>query len=123
MKTLSIYACLLALLTVTLASCGDDDGSIACETKATVKDLTGLDGCGFVFELEDGTRLQPELPPGCGFGSMAMAAPDDALFNFEWRDGKVVTINYELVPDAVGICMVGDIVKITCLTELSIKTE
>lgn len=122
MKTLSIFTCLLALLTLTLASCGDDDG-IACETRATVKDLTGLDGCGFIFELEDGTRLEPQLPAGCGFGSMAMASPDDALFNFEWRDGKVVMIDYELVPDGVSICMVGDIVKITCLTELSIQTD
>jgi hypothetical protein len=33
----------------------------ACSTLATVHDLRGLDGCGFVFELADGKRLEPQI--------------------------------------------------------------
>jgi len=30
-----------------------------CAMRATVVDLRGLDGCGFVFKLDDGTQLEP----------------------------------------------------------------
>ena len=39
------------------AGCSEDLAEQTCSTPATVVDLSGLDGCGFVFQLEDGTRL------------------------------------------------------------------
>ena len=36
-------------------NCSDEETS--CEIKATLRDYTGLDGCGFVLVLEDGEVL------------------------------------------------------------------
>jgi hypothetical protein len=98
-----------------LAGCSYDNVEPSCSIRATVRDLTGFDGCGFVFELEDGTRLEPVRIGYCGTEPFSPPT-DDPLFNFEFVDGKKVKISYELA-DAVSICMVGPSVKITCLTE------
>ena len=98
-----------------LVGCSPDGTDPRCSTRATVRDLTGFDGCGFVFELEDGTRLEPVRNMYCGTEPFTPPV-DDPLYNFEFVDGKKVTIAYELV-NAPSICMVGPSVKITCLTE------
>lgn len=81
-----------------------------CTTKATVKDLTGLDGCGLVFELEDGTILEPERrtyvqPP---------KPEEDPLYYFELVAGQKVIIGYE-ASNAGSICMAGEMVFVTCI--------
>lgn len=81
-----------------------------CTTKAVVKDLTGLDGCGFVFELEDGTRLEPERrvyvqPP---------KPEEDPLYYFDLKANEKVQINYQ-ASSAASICMAGQLVFITCI--------
>jgi hypothetical protein len=81
-------------------------GAAPCDTPAVIRDLTGLDGCRFVLELNDGTRLEPVLtevntPPG----------------ELEWVDGKSVVISYEVLTDLGSYCMVGQPVKITCIIE------
>jgi len=101
---------------ITSASC--DDGVVA-----TVKDLTGLDGCGFVFELPDGSRLEPLLPGFCGTPPLPAEVTENPLYNFQWEDGKRVRIKYEEITDAASICMVGKIVKITCLEEIAAEEE
>lgn len=81
-----------------------------CSTVATVKDLTGLDGCGFVFELTDGTRLEPER-------RMYVQAPEpeaDPLYYYELKANEKVLISYQKTGSA-SICMVGDVVFITCI--------
>lgn len=85
--------------------------------KATMRDLTGLDGCGFVFELEDGTRLQPRLLLYCGTPPLPKEVTEDPLFGFEFEDGKKVMIGFTECTDCASICMAGTIVKITCITE------
>ncbi|WP_149867104.1 hypothetical protein [Solirubrum puertoriconensis] len=74
-----------------------------CETIATVRNLTGLDGCGYVLELPDGKRLEPS-------GKL-------------WQelvktDGAKVKVSYE--PESRGsICMVGETVRVTCLRSMN----
>lgn len=111
------------LITIILSACDDNLMRVSCNdgVRATVRDLTGLDGCGFVFELEDGTRLEPNRIGYCGTGPLPKEITEDPLYNFEWIDGKEVIIGFEEVEGVVGICMVGPIVKITCLEEVTIN--
>ena len=90
-----IATAMLALST----SCHKADEAPSCGTPATVRNLTGLDGCGYVLELDNGQRLEPH----------------GALWqNFALHDGDRVIIGYESDP-AISICMVGDGVKLTCI--------
>ncbi|MEY3237586.1 MAG: hypothetical protein RI883_1687, partial [Bacteroidota bacterium] len=61
----------------------------------------GLDGCGWVLELDNGSKLEPQ---------------NLSDFEIELVEGKDVHIRYEEV-ETFSICMVGKIVKIECLTE------
>jgi hypothetical protein len=81
-----------------------------CSTLAKVKDLTGLDGCGFVFELHDGTRLIPEQrtyihPP---------KPEEDPLFYYALNANEKVQISYQFSNGATA-CMAGNLVFITCI--------
>jgi hypothetical protein len=97
--------------------------SISCDqgVMATVKDLTGLDGCGFVFELNDGTRLEPIRLMYCGTPPLPKEVTKDPLYDFEFVDGKQVRMGYEEINDAASICMVGKIVRITCIEEITLE--
>jgi hypothetical protein len=108
------------MIVFVFSSCNEDGLRVSCDdgVTATVRDLTGLDGCGFVFELEDGTRLEPQRMGYCGTGPLSKEITEDPLFDFEFIDGKRVIIGFEEVEGAAGICMVGPIVKITCLQEV-----
>jgi hypothetical protein len=105
------------LIVLAISACADETLT-SCEKRATVRDLTGLDGCGFVFELVDGTRLEPIRIGYCGTPPLSKEITGDPLFDFEFVDGKEVFISYEL-SQSPSICMVGPTVKITCLTEVS----
>jgi hypothetical protein len=98
------------------------DGSVPCNegAEATVRDLTGLDGCGFVFELEDGTRLEPLRLFYCGTPPLPKEVTEDPLYQFEFVAGKKVIIGYESTK-AMSACMVGPVVKITCLEEVGVE--
>lgn len=103
-------------------SCDDEKiTSVSCDDGVfvTVKDLTGLDGCGFVFELSDGTRLEPHRLFYCGTPPLPKEVTENPLYNFEFVNGKQVRIGFEEVPDAMSICMAGKIVKITCIEEIT----
>ncbi|MFZ5973031.1 MAG: hypothetical protein ACOYXA_15695 [Bacteroidota bacterium] len=113
-------------LAVLLFSCGEERNGLkgACGTPATVRDLSGLDGCSYVFELEDGTRLIAYWEWGwCGTPPLPEGATEDPLYNFEYVDGKKVLIGYEERPDVGGICMAGKMVKITCLEEVTVQEK
>jgi hypothetical protein len=115
---MKIFAALL-LLMLGLSRCSEEDLRMPCSTQATVRDLTGLDGCGFVFELEDGTRLEPvrEYRLYCGTPPLPKEVTEDPLYNFNFVDGKKVLIAYELKPSG-SYCMAGLPAKITCLSEI-----
>lgn len=70
---------------------------------ATLKNLTGLDGCSWVLVLDNGKQLEPTNLK--------------KFDNIKLEDGKKVFVEYEEQPYAVSICMVGTIVKITCISE------
>jgi len=116
-------ACIFLFVITVFAQC-ESDSPEDCSTPATVRDLTGLDGCGWVFELEDGTRLEPFRVFRCGTPPLSKETTEDPLLDFEFVDGKRVFIDYEIVhqnwherADSVSICMVGPMVRITCITE------
>ena len=117
---------LLFILSLLFTNCKDEQPIvITCDNAvlATVKDLTGLDGCGFVFELADGTKLEPQMLFYCGTPPLPKEVTENPLDDFQWVDGKQVRIAYEEIPDVASICMAGKIVKITCLEEVSTTTE
>ncbi|HEY0742826.1 MAG TPA: hypothetical protein VGD40_15255 [Chryseosolibacter sp.] len=115
---------LLLLLTAALVSCDENEEAVSpdCDVVATVVDLRGLDGCGFVFELEDGTRLEPVRVFYCGTEPMP-EIPADPLHTFDFAAGKKVKISYDISQEIGSICMAGTPAKITCLTELTTGGE
>jgi hypothetical protein len=105
-------------------SCDDGPTIVPCDKGvfATVRDLTGLDGCGFVFELADGTRLEPIRQfLRCGTPPLPKEVTEDPLFNFQFVEGKKVSIGFEEMTEGVSICMVGKVIKINCISEVSIE--
>lgn len=110
---------LLFAIGFAFTQCNEEDPSF-CTTNATIRDLTGFDGCGFVLELEDGSFLQPQLLLRCGtppINDTGILLVD--ANNFELVDGKLVKISYKKTGD-MSICMLGPVVEITCIREVSI---
>jgi hypothetical protein len=87
----------LSILVVT--SCAQQHCPFGIPVK--MKNLTGLDGCGWVLELSDGSRMEP-------------INMND--FEVKLVEGKKIYVTYEDFPGA-SICMVGKIVKITSVCE------
>jgi len=73
-----------------------------CNVRATVRDLTALDGCGFVLELPNGVRLSPDVQVWEGFTPY---------------EGQQVMIKFQEVSRATT-CQVGRPVHIYCITEV-----
>ena len=107
---------LYIILLFSFISCHNEASEIkdhveGCLKEAVIKDLTGLDGCDFVFELTDETRLIPER-------RVYIQAPDpqdDPIYHFKMKDGEKVKISYR-DSQLLGACMAGKIVFITCIT-------
>lgn len=118
MKNIAVLILMLGLY-----GCSEDipsPGKIpdSCSTLATVRDLSGLDGCGFVFELSDGTRLEPAIVFYCGTPPLPKEVTLNPLYDFDLVDGKRVRISY--TPAAAGsVCMAGTPVTITCISEVT----
>jgi len=72
----------------------------SCDVPGTVKDFTGLDGCGLLIELENGDLLNPvKLPDGT-----------------ELKAGQSIRFTYKTLEDMMSICMREKaFVEITCL--------
>jgi hypothetical protein len=109
MKVLFAY-----LLAVGLLTCTDEKTTIVCppecSQEATVVDYTGTDGCGLMFELNDGTKLVPARYTYV----TAPSREDDPLYHYDLKAGEKVFIGYRL-EKAVDGCMMGQIVFITCI--------
>ncbi len=118
-------AFVIILLANLFVSCEEEPIAISCDhaVNATVRDLRGLDGCGYVFELADGTKLEPQMIWYCATPSLSKKMTGNPLSNFQFIDGKQVKIGFEEIPDAASICMVGKVVRITCIEELASSTE
>lgn len=70
-------------------------------SKATVIDYTELDGCKYLFQLEDGRKLNP--------GTI------DAKYQ---KNGLKVWLKYERV-DLMNVCMAGETIKVIDIAERS----
>lgn len=91
------------LLSILIISCNPTKTtSSKCTTEGIVKNKTGLDGCKFLIELADGTTLNP------------IEFSDKSV---ELKDGQKIRFSYEPL-DAMNICMAGETVKITCISEI-----
>jgi len=89
----------ISLMTLLLLACNKNECSDS--VKGKLKDLSGLDGCGFVIELENGNKLEP------------LNLSD---FDIDLNDGKKVWISYHLTTNMIATtCMVGDIIEIDCI--------
>lgn len=105
------------LLTCSLA-CKQEDSKISqdCTYTATVVDLSGTDGCGFVFQLYNGDYLEPVWRWGwCGTPPLPKEATEDPLWDFRFVEGQRVRLGFEPAQEMGSICMVGKQVYITCL--------
>ena len=110
MTPLSVYViCLLFLF----QSCskGNDQtnhnqpvNNDACKDwiDATIENKTGLDGCGWVLKLNNGSYLEPT---------------NISDFDIELIDGKPVSLSYVEASGMLSICMIGKIVNINCMKE------
>ena len=83
--------------------CQKDDNPISGEVEGIVKDYTGLDGCGFIIELDNGEKLEPAEMVDTGF----------VLY-----DGQRVQVTYSGLKDVGSICMAGKIVRIETIEEI-----
>ena len=72
-------------------------------TKATIKDYTGLDGCGMLIVLENGVEIEPSNLNN--FSSTVSIS-----------DGQKIWVKYHEIGGA-SICMVGPTVEIDGLEE------
>lgn len=118
MKAIAVLASAVLLFT----GCAESNIEPTCATPATVRDLAGLDGCGWVFELEDGTRLEPFWPWWCGTPPLPKEVTDSPLYQYEYVDGKTVYITYELMTDMASTCMAGQVAQITCISDRVVDT-
>jgi len=72
------------------------------EMTGIIKDYSGLDGCGLVIVLDNGTVLEPAITPQY----------TTLIAN------KRVSLQYRVLDDRVSICMVGLIVEVLSLRYL-----
>ena len=116
---LTLIICYILFGLLLLTSCSFIDSSekgkrsiSSCDLEATVKDLTGLDGCGKVLVLENGEKLIPLVhcatPP---------LSDGDEFILHKMEDGMKVTFSYEEI-ERMNICMAGKTVRITCISEV-----
>lgn len=82
-----------------LGSCAKSN-SCANSEHAKLKNLAGLDGCSWVLELDNGSKLEPQ---------------NLTDFEIELVEGKDVHVRYTEI-EGGSICMVGQIVTIDCLS-------
>lgn len=103
----------------TAASCDRDHTTTnKCSIPAVVKNLSGLDGCSYAFQLNDGTIIEPYRMLYCGTPPLPKEITEDPLYGFSWIDGKKVKISFTEIDSIVSTCMKGKIAKITCLQDL-----
>ena len=96
---MKILKVLIALIILFQYSCQKDEIlPITGYEVVTIKNLTGFDGCGFVFQKTDDKYLEP-------------TNINDLLQDYS--DGEKYLIKYKIVHDnSASICQVGDVIKI-----------
>lgn len=107
MKRMLFRLLVIVFLTATFSGCMSRDPQMAntCDQRGTVKDLTGLDGCKWAIEKEDGSRLIP-------------VAADQV--KYQWVNGTKINFGFEN-QNEFNTCMAGQTIHLTCLE--NIKTN
>ena len=85
------------MLLISVACEHDNEKQCADAETGILKNLTGLDGCGWIIQLADSTRLEPI---------------NLNEFDIELKEDKVVCFRYHERPDMGSYCMVGPVVEI-----------
>jgi hypothetical protein len=92
---------ILAVSALAFGACKKNNGCSRSE-KAVVKDFSDSDTCGIVFQLEDGSKLEPT--------NLAEFA------GLEYNHGDLVWISWKEASGA-STCGIGEIVEIRCVSE------
>lgn len=89
------------VLTLCINSCNKQ---IECENSHSAKlvNMTGLDGCSWMIELNDGTKLEP-------------TNLND--FNINLQENQKIWIVYHTAAQMASVCMHGEIVTVDCISE------
>ena len=89
------------VLAICINSCNKES---ECENSQSAKlvNMTGLDGCSWMIELGDGTKLEP-------------TNLND--FNINLQDNQKIWVVYHTAAQMASICMHGEIVTIDCISE------
>jgi len=117
-SNLLLHVLVFVILLLSLNSCTEKDlPTTTCSTLPTVKDMRGLDGCGYVFVLDNGQKVEPVSLTGWYGTTPQTNEPTNPLQNFALSDGQRVSIGYKEV-DAGSICMIGQTVEINCISAL-----
>jgi hypothetical protein len=87
------------IITILFAQSCSKDSS---KKNGELKNFTGLDGCGWIIALEDGTNLEPT---------------NLTEFDVEFVDGNKILVEYKQSNVGASICMVGEIVEIKSIKE------
>ena len=105
----------LSLLTSCLSEefFDEKDEYRSCSTKATIRNFTGIDGCGYLLELEDGTMLEPVKLFVCGPPPQSIMTLHDPIADFHF-EGMKVLIDFEHY-EGGSVCMAGELVQVTCI--------
>lgn len=92
----------------------------SCLYSAVVEDHSDLDGCGYLFKLENGEYLEPVWRWGwCATPPLPEGYESDPLKDFRYEHGKKVKIGFEYTNDyGSSTCMKGKMVIITCIEDL-----
>lgn len=94
----------LAAVTLFFLSSCENESTAPCSEIVTMRDLTGLDGCSFAFQLANGDYIRP--------------LHYESIEPVKFVDGKKVTLDYKIIYGAwADACMVGEFVIISCISE------
>ena len=91
----------LIVVTIAIHSCNKES---ECENSHSAKlvDMTGLDGCSWMIELNNGTKLEP-------------TNLND--FNINLQQNQKIWVVYHTAAQMASICMHGEIVTVDCISK------
>ncbi len=96
MKHVMIFQAVIFVSLMIFSGCAHDPLDPEHDT-AYLRDFNGLDGCGWVLELNNGNYLEPQ---------------NLSDFSVDLVDGNEVRIEYQLTNNA-SVCMTGVVVELT----------
>ena len=110
MKKLCTYS-LLVLLCFLTSFCDKEDKNDKEQNKltatGTIIDISNVDGCGYVIQLDDGTYLEPD---------------NLETFSTIIKNNQRVHLCYEKIPKKASICMLGEVVSIVWIEEIECQS-